>query len=122
MTERLQPYQRRMLYCGEDVERSIPGYEDAGYGEAHTQVEVDFGTTPLAEQTFTITDTWSRTDSIISAQTAWEAPTGKDLDELEMDTLVITPNANAGSYDLLVKSTDGSYLADTFKINVIRTN
>jgi hypothetical protein len=85
-----------------------------------SQTEVDFGTTPLAEQTFTITDVAATIGSKIMATVAYDAPTGKDLDEIDMDDLVIKcGNATSGFFNMFIKSNDGSYLADKFKINYI---
>jgi hypothetical protein len=85
-----------------------------------SQTEVDFGTTPLAEQTFTITDAAATIGSKIMATVAYDAPTGKDLDEIDMDDLVIKcGNATSGFFNMFIKSNDGSYLADKFKINYI---
>lgn len=81
------------------------------------QTEVDFGTTPLSEQTFTITDANVTTSSHLIAELAYEAPTGKDLDELQMDELVVICAPASGSFDMYIRSGDGSYLADKFKIN-----
>jgi len=83
------------------------------------QTEVDFGSTPLASQSFAVTDTDIDTNSHITAQLAYEAPTGKDLDEVEMDMLHIIGAPAAGSMTLFIQSVDGSYLADKFKINYI---
>jgi hypothetical protein len=85
-----------------------------------TQTEIDFGTTPLSEQTFTITDAAAIVGSKIIATLAYDAPTGKDLDELDMDDIVIKcGNATTGSFSMYVCSNDGSYLADKFKINYV---
>ena len=81
------------------------------------QTEVDFGTTPIASATFTIVDADVSVGSKIIASLAYIAPTGKDLDELEMDQLYIICGEGAGSFDMLIRSNDGSYLADKFKIN-----
>ena len=84
------------------------------------QTEIDFGTAPLAEQTFSISDANATVGSKITASLAYDAPTGKDLDELEMDDLIIKcGNATTGFFDMLIKSVDGSYLADKFKINYL---
>jgi hypothetical protein len=84
---------------------------------AVTQVEVDFGTTPVESAIFTITDAGMTTAKHVIASLAYEAPTGKDLDELEMDTLSIICGNGTGQFDMFIRSTDGSYLADKFKIN-----
>jgi hypothetical protein len=95
---------------------SVPGAGAPGTFTV-TQVEVDFGTTPVESATFTITDAGMTTAKHVIASLAYEAPTGKDLDELEMDTLSIVCGNGTGQFDMFIRSTDGSYLADKFKIN-----
>lgn len=86
-----------------------------------TQVEVDFGTTPVAEATFTIADANATfTGTKIIATLAYNAPTGKDLDEVEMDDLIIKcGNSTVGFFEMFIRSVDGSYLEGKFKINYI---
>ena len=87
---------------------------------AITQTEIDFGTTPLSEQVFTITDGAASATSKIICSLAYDAPTGKDLDELDMDNIILKAgNAAIGSFSLYVTTADGSYLADKFKINYL---
>ena len=82
------------------------------------RTEVDFGALPIYEKEFTITDASVIATSNITASLAYEAPTNKDLDELEMDSLsIVCGQASAGSFKMFVKSIDSSYLADKFKIN-----
>jgi hypothetical protein len=82
------------------------------------QTEVDFGTTPLAETEFTVTDSEVTASSQIIGTIAYEAPTGKDLDELEMDAIDLRFAPGAGSFIVRVKGLDG-YLHDKFKINYL---
>jgi hypothetical protein len=87
-----------------------------------TQVEIDFGTTPLSEKIFTITDAAATTTSKIICSLAYDSPTGKDLDELDMDDIILkVGSSTAGSFTLYVMTSDGSYLADKFKINYLIT-
>lgn len=87
------------------------------------QVEVDFGALPVAEGTFTITNASATPTSKIVASLAYDAPTGKDLDEVTMDDLVIRAgSAVDGSFQMFIHAADGSYLADTFKINYVIQN
>ena len=81
------------------------------------QTEIDFGTTPVSNGTFTASISGLTANSIVMAQTAWVAPTGKDIDELEMDFLQIICQPNANYFSMYIESRDGSYLADKFKIN-----
>lgn len=80
--------------------------------------EVDFGATPVDSGTFTITDDFVSTASLITAVAAYTAPTGKDLDELEMDQLnIICGGAVDGAFSMFITAVDGSYLEGTFKVN-----
>lgn len=81
------------------------------------QTEIDFGSTPVASATFTVSDADVLTTSYIVARPSYEAPTGKDLDELELDDLVIMCAPGNRSMTMFVRSADGSYLHDKFKIN-----
>ena len=82
------------------------------------QIEIDFGSLPLSEKTFTILDDKVNSFNNIIASLAYDAPTNKDLDELEMDDLIIKAGSTEnGSFKLFVKEINGSYLADKFKIN-----
>jgi hypothetical protein len=92
----------------------------SGGGASITQTEVDFGSTPLSEKLFTITDAAATTSSKITCSLAYDAPTSKDLDELDMDNIIVRAgNSATGSFSLYVTTADGSYLADKFKINYI---
>jgi hypothetical protein len=82
------------------------------------RTEIDFGSLPIFQKEFTITDASVLVTSNITASVAYEAPTGKDLDELEMDSLyVVCGQATNGTFKMLVRCLDGCYLADKFKIN-----
>lgn len=83
------------------------------------QTEVDFGATPVADGTFPITDGDVSGTSQIIASVAYEAPTGKDLDEIEMDDLIIRCGNGTGTFNMFITAADGSYLADKFKINYL---
>jgi len=83
-----------------------------------TETEIDFGTTPVSEASFVITDALVTSSAMkILTSVSYAAPTGKDQDELEMDDLQLRAVAGTGNFTLYVKSADGSYLADKFKIN-----
>lgn len=82
------------------------------------QVEIDFGALPIYQKEFTITDSNVLLTSNITASIAYDAPTDKDLDELEMDSIyIICGQATNGTFKMLVRCLDGCYLADKFKIN-----
>lgn len=81
------------------------------------QTEIDFGSTPVADTSFTISDSDVNSSSIIKAWISYDAPTGKDLDEIEMDTIDLNcGQAGSGSFTLFAKPKDG-YVADKFKVN-----
>lgn len=82
-----------------------------------TQIEVDFGTTNyVTEAIFTITDAACLITSKVIAVLAFEAPTGKDLDEVEMDSFFIECKAEAGQFQMHIYSLEGSVYGK-FKIN-----
>jgi len=98
----------------------IPGSTSTvATGVSPKQTEVDFGTTPVADGTFVVVDAAVTAADQIITNVAYEAPTGKDLDEIEMDVLDIRAAAGAGQFTLYVTAVDGSYLHDKFKINYI---
>lgn len=82
------------------------------------QTEIDFGSElHINQKEFTITNSKVRSYSIIQCSVAYDAPTGKDLDELEMDVLEVKAGAPTdGSFKLLVTGTEGS-ISGKFKIN-----
>lgn len=82
------------------------------------QTEIDFGTTPVAEASFTITDADVSAGSQLIGSVAYEAPTGKDLDELDMDGLDLKFAPGVGEFTLYARGMDG-YVADTFKVNYL---
>jgi hypothetical protein len=91
----------------------------AGGGGANIkQTEIDFGTTPVSEASFVIADVDVTAGSQLIGSVAYEAPTGKDLDELEMDGLDLKFAPGSGSFTLYVRGMDG-YVADKFKINYL---
>jgi hypothetical protein len=82
------------------------------------QTEVDFGATPISESSFTITDIDVISSSHIEGSIAYEAPTGKDLDELEMDEIDLKFGVGIGQFTIYAKGMEG-YLHDKFKINYL---
>jgi hypothetical protein len=81
------------------------------------QTEVDFGAVGVESAVFTVSDATVTTSSHIIASIAYDAPTGKDLDELEMDSFQLKcGNCSTGSFQILVVAREG-YVADKFKIN-----
>ena len=82
------------------------------------QVEIDFGALPVSEASFVITDASVTPSSHIVGEVAYQAPTGKDLDEVEMDSLDLKFGPGTGQFLLYAIGLDG-YIADKFKINYI---
>lgn len=82
------------------------------------QVEVDFGDELyINEKIFNISDPVIRRGDIISSVIAFDAPTGKQVDELEMDHIICyAGNTRDGGFDLIVKGLSGN-LRNKFKIN-----
>lgn len=78
--------------------------------------EVDFGAVPVESASFTITDSRITSAMSIAAQVAYAAPTGKDLDEVEMDALDLKAAAGSGQFTLFARGLDG-FVADKFKIS-----
>ncbi len=86
------------------------------------QVEVDFGDDLYTNyKIFTISDSTVAEGAKIIANIAYDAPTDKSLDEIEMDEIICTAgNSRTGSFDLIVKSLSGS-LRNKFKVNYSKT-
>ncbi len=82
------------------------------------QTEIDFGTTPVSEASFLITDADVLVGSQLIGSVAYEAPTGKELDELEMDGLDLKFAPGVGQFTLYAGGLDG-YIADKFKVNYL---
>jgi hypothetical protein len=82
------------------------------------QVEIDFGALPVSEKSFTLSDVSVSPTSHIVGTVAYEAPTGKDLDELDMDSLDLKFGPGSGQFTLYVIGRDG-YIADKFKVNYV---
>lgn len=87
-------------------------------GASVSQVEIDFGPAPVAEASFTITNASVTPLSNLTGSVAYVAPTGKDLDELEMDELDLKFGPGSGQFVLYARGRDG-YIADKFKINYL---
>lgn len=80
--------------------------------------EIDFGTVPVSEKEFVVTNGAATTSHRISGSISYEAPTGKDLDELEMDAIDLKFVSQAGQLTIYAKGLEG-YLEGKFKINYI---
>lgn len=82
------------------------------------QTEIDFGATPVAEASFVVVDVDVSPSSQIVGVVAYEAPTGKDLDELDVDGLDLKFAPGVGQFMIYARGLDG-YVADKFKINYL---
>jgi hypothetical protein len=92
-------------------------FSPTGGGSATiSQVEIDFGSLPVSEKSFTVVDGAVTVSSKLVGAVAYVAPTGKDLDELDMDGLDLKFGPGSGQFTLYARGLDG-YVADTFKIN-----
>lgn len=81
-------------------------------------VEIDFGVTPVYEKSFTITDSSVATTSHLIGMIAHEAPTGKDVDEVEMDPLNLSFAPGSGQFTLYARGLEGRVYG-AFKVNYI---
>lgn len=91
----------------------------SGAGSANIkQTEINFGTVPISEKEFTITDSDVLISSQIIGTVAYEAPTEKELDELEMDSIDLKFAPGNGEFKIYAKGLEG-YLEGKFKINYL---
>lgn len=103
------------LYVGTPGGNALVGPSSVG-ASGVKQVEIDFGPVPVAEGSFLISDSDVNISSHLIGLVAYEAPTNKDLDEMEMDSLDLKFGPGSGQFTLYARGTDG-YIADKFKIN-----
>ena len=101
---------------------SIWGNSDETYSRAESravkQTEVDFGLISSKGKSFTVADTNVSSTSKILAQVAYDAPTNKSLDELEMDEIIVRAGSSAnGSFKVFVTEARNCSLYGKFKIN-----
>lgn len=93
-----------------------PGTDGADGALSITEVEVNFGSVPLWEKVFTITDAGvSGTSKIIATQSG-KAAIGQDTDENEMDSLILSCSPGSGSFTLFARAVPGP-VSGKFKIN-----
>lgn len=82
------------------------------------QTEIDFGSVPISEASFIVVDSDVISSSKLIGNIAYEAPTGKDIDELDMDIIDLKFTSGLGQFTVYVKGLEG-YLHDKFKINYL---
>lgn len=80
------------------------------------QTEIDFGTTPLADMEFIVGDADVTPSSRLVGHVSYEAPTGKDLDEVLIDVLDLIFAPGDKQFTVRARGMEG-YVADKFKIN-----
>jgi hypothetical protein len=94
--------------------------DDVTIASRGAQTEVDFGSTPVRSTKFTISDASVLAGGKIVATLAYDAPTGRTIDEVEMEfdnIFIAAGNITAGvSFDLYVGSGTGM-LSGKYKIN-----
>lgn len=82
------------------------------------QTEIDFGSSGIDTSEFVIMDTDVSSTSQLIGNVAYEAPTNKDLDELEFDQFDLKFAPGSGQFILRITSLNGC-VADKFKINYL---
>lgn len=78
-------------------------------------VEIDLGPLPIYETTINIIDPEIMATNSVAVSMSNEIPTGKDPDEVSMDSYALYAFAKNGSFDLYIRGLEG-YISDTFKI------
>jgi hypothetical protein len=86
-----------------------------GGGVSWLFTEVDFGNTPQEEASFVINSVGTTPINVVVASLHFSAPTGKDYDELEMDTILVNAQALLGQVQFTVRGLDGP-LEGKFKL------
>lgn len=79
----------------------------AGAGADWTAVEIDFGTTPVWDKTFTITDAAVTALSNVAAVTSSVTATGRVGNDAVWDSLVLSATPAAGSFELSAMAIPG---------------
>lgn len=94
-------------------------WQSPGAGSTNIkQTEINFGAMPVSEASFLITDADVAAGSQLIGGVAYEAPTDKDLDEMEMDTLDLKFAPGTGEFTLYARGLDG-YVEGKFKVNYL---
>lgn len=82
------------------------------------RVEVDCGPIPVREATWTINDAQATATSAVMAHISAAAPTGKDADEVGMDSFHLYAQAAGGQIIFTLKGLEGM-IADRFAIDYL---
>lgn len=81
------------------------------------ELELDFGNTPVDAKYFSFSVPGMSKKALISCQTAYDAPTGKDLDELTCDVLSYCCQAMDEAFSIYAHSLTGRVVGK-FKVNL----
>lgn len=82
------------------------------------QVEINVGDVPIDSYEALVLDPDVTLTSRLFAVMSWDTPTGKDPDDVPMDTYVINVGGGVGQLTLRILSLDGM-LHDTYRVNYI---
>jgi len=108
----------KQLYLGTPTGNILVGPSSGGGTTNAFQTEVDFGSLPVAEASFTVANSSVVPTSKISGSVSYQAPTGKDIDELEMDELDLKFGPGSGQLTIYARGRDG-YIADKFILSYV---
>lgn len=78
-----------------------------GEGVVSRSIEIDFGSVPVQEKSFIVIDSEIMPTSRITGNIAYIPPTGKSLDEIEVDDLSLIFSSGAGQFTIFAKSLTG---------------
>lgn len=81
-----------------------------------SEVEIDFGATPVFNKVFTVTDSGVIASSKIIATQSGDAATDRDADENEMDFLILNCSPSSGQFTLNAIAIPGP-VSGKYKIN-----
>lgn len=82
------------------------------------EVEIDFGSNPVSEASFVITDAECSTDSLIIIAESGNPGTGKDADEPQLDVIVYKGVSGFGQFTVYGTCLTG-VVSGKFKINYL---
>ena len=82
------------------------------------QTEIDFGATPLTEASFTVSDAGVSSSSQLMGGIAYEAPTDRDLDEVEMEPFNVRFGPGTGAFTVFIQALEGP-VEGKYKLNYL---
>lgn len=97
---------------------SVPTYNGRAVVLIAKQAEIDAGATPLDEVEVVVSDTDITAASHVFASVSFDTPTGKDADDVPMDTYVVLAYEAAGQVTMRLRSLDGP-VHDKYLINYL---